>query len=322
MRLLATRHCFREVDLNVFANNRLSLVLHSESDQHMSSFVKLFTGNPKDGARDLPNTLSDPKYALSVDLAKSPFMHFLNRPEGTTFYDVLTGDPHQRNALGRGMLAVNKILGTLSVIKEYPWSNVKTLCDVGSGVGTFAWPLLKTYPEINVTLLDLPEVIELAKEHCKHVYPDIYSSNRAIFAPGDFLTEIPSKEADIYYIQNTINNWPDAHVLKILQNIRAVMSPTSRLVIHDIIMQPSCRTINQKPGNLGYDIAPEPLLPNHGAGNIRVNNQDLTMLILFNAKQRTVDELSELSEQAGLKLDKVWDLGESSLVEFVAKVNV
>lgn len=43
------------------------------------------------------------------------------------------------------------------------------------------------------------------------------------------------------------------------------------------------------------DVAPEPLLPNYGVGNVRPYNQDLHMLNNYNAaKERTLDEFIDL----------------------------
>lgn len=37
--------------------------------------------------------------------------------------------------------------------------------------------------------------------------------------------------------------------------------------------------------------APEPLLPNYGAGSTRMYLQDVTMLVLLNAEERTLTQL-------------------------------
>jgi hypothetical protein len=44
-----------------------------------------------------------------------------------------------------------------------------------------------------------------------------------------------------------------------------------------------------------YSQAPEPLLPNFGVGSITMYQRDLTMLILHNAKERTLQNSLELS---------------------------
>ena len=42
--------------------------------------------------------------------------------------------------------------------------------------------------------------------------------------------------------------------------------------------------------NLGEDIAPEPLLPNYGAARNADYAQDVKMMMLFNSKERTLNE--------------------------------
>ena len=48
-------------------------------------------------------------------------------------------------------------------ISVYPWDQVKTICDVGGGIGHFSKALLQNTTNTNVVLFDLPETIEVAK---------------------------------------------------------------------------------------------------------------------------------------------------------------
>ncbi|KAG1828505.1 hypothetical protein EV424DRAFT_1318156, partial [Suillus variegatus] len=65
--------------------------------------------------------------------------------------------------------------------------------------------------------------------------------------------------------------------------------------------------------------APEPLLANFGVGNIRSYQQDMTMLFAHNAKERTLQDFLALTTAiARLKLEKVWDLAESCVLEYSA----
>jgi len=68
----------------------------------------------------------------------------------------------------------------------------------------------------------------------------------------------------------------------------------------------------------GLDKAPEPLLPNYGAGRIRLYNQDMTMMMTYNTRERTTTEMIKLGQQAKLRAIKVFDLAEMCLVEFGA----
>lgn len=80
------------------------------------------------------------------------------------------------------MLAMNDVIGSLDILhcawmkhyllklssdfrrSDFPFDQVGSLCDVGSGIGGFAIPLAKAYPHIKITMQDLPGTIEQAKQ--------------------------------------------------------------------------------------------------------------------------------------------------------------
>jgi len=107
MRLLATRGCYNEgqfhhlpspipsqnlpVDVDVFANNRLSMILHSENNvRHM---VNLHVESCAKGAAVLYDTLKDARTAYSYEPTDSPLM-FANNKEGIygEFFDFMRQD--------------------------------------------------------------------------------------------------------------------------------------------------------------------------------------------------------------------------------------
>jgi len=62
--------------------------------------------------------------------------------------------------------------------------------------------------------------------------------------------------------------------------------------------------------------APEPLLPNYGAGRFFQYNLDLNMLCILNSEERRLDSFIKLGDASGLKFEKLWDFGEMGLVEY------
>jgi len=62
--------------------------------------------------------------------------------------------------------------------------------------------------------------------------------------------------------------------------------------------------------------APTPMLPNYGAGNIRLYNLDLQMLCVFNGEVRNLAHFIKLGKDAGLEFLKAWDVGETSIIEY------
>ncbi|KAG6811149.1 hypothetical protein H0H92_008767 [Tricholoma furcatifolium] len=149
--------------------------------------------------------------------------------------------------------------------------------------------------------------------HWSQNLPETRVRDQVQFLSGDFFERLPVKNQDIYYVRNVIHNWPDAQAQKILTTIREAMGNGSRLLIHDYVLSHISQTELEA---ARVERAPSPLLPNYGAGSARTYNQDMTMLIMYISKERTLDESVALASTVGLQLEKVWDLAESSLLEF------
>ncbi|KAG2062721.1 hypothetical protein BDR04DRAFT_840534 [Suillus decipiens] len=92
------------------------------------------------------------------------------------------------------------------------------------------------------------------------------------------------------------------------------MGPNSRVLIHDCMLFHPI----QEPGVETFEVnkAPEPMLLNFGAGNKTAYQEDLTMWLVFNSKERTLNELKTIGTGAGLIVTKVYDLAGTMAVEF------
>jgi hypothetical protein len=130
------------------------------------------------------------------------------------------------------------------------------------------------------------------------------------------------------------HDWPDDDCIKILSGVRKAMAPHSRLLVRkshfnfvcktsakkslllhpdEYIIQPANRVPEEK---APVKQAPEPLLPNYGAGRIRQYNLDVQMMLALNSEERRLPDFIKLGEASGLEFVKLWDLGEMSLVEY------
>jgi len=169
---------------------------------------------------------------------------------------------------------------------------------------------------MSFTLHDLPNVIEQAKVHWSINLPEAIEGKRVQFIGMDFFKDAPAAGQDIYFIRHVVHNYPDSEALIILRKAREVMHPQSRLFIHEYVLQPAVRTEDPLLTELGVDMAPEPLHPNFGAGNFRSYAMDITMLVQFNAQERSLRHFDKLGAAVGLKLIKLWECGEKSMLEF------
>ncbi|KAF9052593.1 S-adenosyl-L-methionine-dependent methyltransferase [Rhodocollybia butyracea] len=311
LRVLATKHCFREVKPGVFANNRISLKL--QSSDATSAYVSLLSDEGLVASSHLKDTLTKP----SEQDKGIPFQRatgyrvyeYYNQPEGK----------RQGERFNMSMVGGGELFGQGLAIQVYPWASVpenSIICDVGGGNGHATMRLMKLLPHLRVTLQDQPEVISEAKKFWKKYHPEAIDRKRIDFVPFDYLKDAAAEGCDFYYVCFVLRGEPESHCLKILQNVRKAMKATSKLIIDDIVLRNPVRSSTSE-HEQALDHAPEPLLLNWGAARVRANYTDMNMMNLLDGKVRTLSELIEICKKCNLKFTKLYPAGEIDLVEFI-----
>ncbi|KAL4948258.1 S-adenosyl-L-methionine-dependent methyltransferase [Aspergillus filifer] len=158
------------------------------------------------------------------------------------------------------------------------------LVDVGGSTGGAAMALAKAHPTLNLTVQDLPSNIEAGLEAATSLPPDI--RNRLTFQPHDFTTPNPVHGAEAYLLRMILHDWADPQAMNIIRNIVSAMDPAhSRLFIMDIILP--------DPGSVPLGIE-------------RIARaRDLTMMQMFNSKERELGEWKALLGEADERLQLV-----------------
>jgi O-methyltransferase domain len=64
----------------------------------------------------------------------------------------------------------------------------------------------------------------------------------------DFFLPQPIKAAAVYGLRFIIHDWESSKAIQILKNIRAAASPSSKLIIWDLLVPNACRSIHPKTG--------------------------------------------------------------------------
>ncbi|KAF9254281.1 S-adenosyl-L-methionine-dependent methyltransferase [Marasmius fiardii PR-910] len=326
MLLLATRGCFTEVSKDVYANNRISFPLLSSNP--LSSTFSLFSAEPLQFVSVIPEALVHPEYAFSraVDRSSCSFM-VRKEMENASYFDWLKANPSAGKRFQRAMTGLSTVVGAVdTVVQVYPWEkltpqkskNKISFCDVGSGPGSVALSLSKRFAaathKFRFVLQDLPEPLE----HAKTVWGAEHPEADVDFVPVNFLKEQVVQGQDIYFLSYITHNWPDSDAITILKNVVSAMHDTSRVLLHEFVLQHPCHdptdaTDAQSPLN---EPAPAPLLPNYGSGCVMPYNMNVVMLALSNSHERTSEDFAALGQHAGLRLVKIWPLAQMSLVEF------
>ncbi|KZW01646.1 S-adenosyl-L-methionine-dependent methyltransferase [Exidia glandulosa HHB12029] len=313
LRSLASKYCFREVTKDVYANNKLSTCLLPEDPT--SSLIWLFADEVYTGLSCLADALSDPEWAASLDKDHTAFA----RAHKQNWFEFTVNDPVCRERHPLAMVGWTKLNGGDGIVAQlFPWDDLpagSTFCDLGGSVGHVAMALLKAKPHINALVQEMPSVIVQAHEVWVQEFPEATQTARVQFIPIDFMAESPVEGCDIYYLKHVLHDWVDDDCVTILRNVRRAMREGwSKVLIHELIIMDGAPDA----GLSNADHAPAPLLPNYGVGAQRKIHQDLNMLSLFNSRERTLDEFIAIGSRAGLKFARVWDGGDTAIVEFEA----
>ncbi|KAF9563374.1 S-adenosyl-L-methionine-dependent methyltransferase [Agrocybe pediades] len=240
---------------------------------------------------NLPEVLGDQDWTHSTSPSKTAFnklTDYEGHPVGT----------HRGARFARGLIGCVVAFESRAVVHGYPWKDLgqnAVVCDLGSGVGTMSMELAKEHPNLQFVLHDTPQRLKQAKEEVwPAALPSALAENRVEFIPINFMTTPPAAGCDVYYMKNIMHAWSDdAPAAKVLSNVRRAMGPHSRVLL-----------------------PPEPLLANYGSGRIRQYYLDMALMNLINGKARTLPGYVKLGESAGLEFVKVWDLGETSVIEY------
>jgi hypothetical protein len=192
------------------------------------------------------------------------------RVNSRTLWDWVASDAQIRDAFTEGMGAVSES-DAPPIAAAYPFGSLKTICDVGGGVGAVLAAVLVRHPYFRGILYDDPVMIEKAASYLSRWGV----RDRVDLVPGSFMESVP-RGADAYLLRLVLHNWDDARALHILRTCRAAMEPGQRLVVVEFVYEPD--TI----GTL-------------------VPYMDIEALALFGARERSPADMAKLFEQAGFR---------------------
>jgi hypothetical protein len=158
------------------------------------------------------------------------------------------------------------------------WTGVKTIVDVGGGAGSLLAASLETRPDVRGVLVEQREVLPDADR----LLTERSVRDRCEFAGGSFFDPITAR-GEAWTMCQILHDWPDAECRAILGRCREAMRNTDRLLVIEML------TVAGQP-NPGVAIL------------------DMMMLLYFGeARQRTVDEYSDLFGASGFEFTRVID---------------
>lgn len=261
LRLLATVGVFDDLGHDdLFAQNALSAVLLPDPASPVATDAR-FQAAPW-------HWRAWEQLAHSVRTGEASF----DVANGTSFWQLTHEDPDARELFNRAMGSVS-LAEAGQVAAAYDFSGAATVVDIGGGRGSLMAAVLDAFPGLRGTLLERPPVAEEARE----LLTGRGLADRCEILPGDFFETIPDG-ADLYLIKHVLHDWDDDDVVRILRRIAAAMTPDSRLLVIDNL-------IDERPA----------------ASTLFV---DLLLLVLVGGAERSESEFAALLEKSGLTVER------------------
>jgi caffeic acid 3-O-methyltransferase len=113
------------------------------------------------------------------------------------------------------------------LVREYEgFKDIKTLVDVGGGIGKTLETIISSYPHIHGINYDLP-----------HVITDAPTIPGIEHVAGSMFESVPS--GDTIFMKRIMHDWSDENCLKILNNCQKALPEKGKVLIHDCVLQPS-----------------------------------------------------------------------------------
>ena len=111
-------------------------------------------------------------------------------------------------------------------------TGVRHLVDIAGGSGIYSLALLEKNPGLEITLVDLPEVLNIAREFAeKHPAKD-----RLDLVEGDMFEWNPPKTAEAFLFSNIFHDWDVPECQMLMQKYTDALPRNGQLIVHDVFM--------------------------------------------------------------------------------------
>nr|BBF98762.1 O-methyltransferase [Tricholoma matsutake]BBF98763.1 O-methyltransferase [Tricholoma matsutake] len=338
LRLLATHYIFKEVEPNVFANNRISSAMDTgkarskilsmtrkkvESpagfndvvgDKYLdtngiAAFVEQTTDIYFKSSACLPELVIANDYSMTA-LQKA--MQF----DGT-FWDFLNKYPGSLQRFQSALGAWNRLQPTEVHAFGFDWPSLpegSLIVDVGGGDGTEVFAIAQIAPHVKLMVQDRDQTIQQVTTPTwlgSQEKSRMIDSGQVTLLAHDFREAQPShlvNKPAVFFMRHVTHNWPTNEIIHVLKHLHAAAPPHCKLIIADQLVPHACPDTQTAAGikRVVHPMPPAPLLANLGEANAAMYSLDLAMTLMFNSQERTLGEFKEMTEAAGWKIQEVY----------------
>jgi len=171
------------------------------------------------------------------------------------------------------VMAASQHMITEQILHAFPFGSARNLLDIGGGDGSFVAALALRFPQLQLSLFDLPSVAEIARQRLDAAG----LSERVQVFSGDFHQGDLPPGQDLVSLVRILHDHDDEPALKLLQAARQAMNPGGTLMIA------------------------EPLRATPGAEEMGAAYFGFYLLAMGSGRPRSFMELKELLLRAGFQ---------------------
>ena len=147
--------------------------------------------------------------------------------------DMFQGDKKETERFIMAMHSLVKSRGDAWIMNEIiDLSWAKTMIDIGSGPGSYPIEFLKKYPDLKVTIYDLPGTIRVTKR----VLETEGMLGKMELIEGDYKKNKLPKGFDIAFLSNIIHSEVEQTNKQLMKDIYKILNPGGKIIIKDHIM--------------------------------------------------------------------------------------
>jgi (2Fe-2S) ferredoxin/SAM-dependent methyltransferase len=218
----------RATDMLLNALTAMGLLVKTSGTFHnTATTARYLASGSTDNARDsLMHTVHLwPRWGALTDCVRA----------GTAVIERSTGDRNadwtnafiaamDRNAAERAPL----------VVRAVPLEGVRKVLDVGGGSGAYAIAFARAVRDLQVEILDLPEVLPLTVQYIERAG----LSGRIRTRPGDLRADPLGAGFDLVFVSAICHMLSPEENLNLIQRCYQALAPQGRLVVQDFILEP------------------------------------------------------------------------------------
>ncbi|TNY36150.1 methyltransferase [Thermomonospora catenispora] len=160
------------------------------------------------------------------------------------------------------------------VLAAYDFSRFRTVVDVIGGRGTLLAGILRQSPETRGVLYDS----ETATADSPALFKEAGVADRVTIEHGGYFDKLPAG-GDAYVLKHILHDFTEDKALTALRNVREAIAPDGRLLVMEYLLPENNR---------------------RHLGNII----DLWLMLMLGARDRTLEEYTELLARADLKVTR------------------